>query len=183
MTQETKKLQASEDAYSAYIDEHINNVKLIWRHIGNNQSLRLDDAHWCMIDKLIDVHDASKYEYDEFRGYRVNFYPTEKEKTNKEYNKSIFDFSWNHHQKTNRHHWQYWILIEGVDNFKTLPMPFMYIVEMLCDWSAMSLKFKDSPSAFYNKNKDRMILHDDTRRCVESNLAIFDDAVSQIMKG
>ena len=91
----------------------------------------------------------------------------------------MFDLAWNHHQKTNKHHWEYWVLISGKE-MKPLPMDYIYIIEMLCNWSAMSLKFNDLPSEFFNKNKNRILLHKETKFIVESLLNMFDNAVKDL---
>lgn len=168
-------------AYQDYIKEHIDNVHKIWKYIGNDKQLKLNAYYWTVIDELIQQHDESKYSSLEFNGYKAHFYPEDYEKEHKEYNKIKFDVAWNAHQKTNPHHWQYWILIEGDNDFKILPMHYEYVIEMLCDWSAMSLKFKDIPSDFYAKNKGRMILHKETRKIIEHDILIFDQIVRNIL--
>jgi hypothetical protein len=169
-----------EKQYHEYIEEHIANVNLIWGHVCNLQELALDDAQFHIIDNAISVHDESKYSDVEFNGYRAYFYPIDFEKENTQYNKDHYDFSWNAHQKNNPHHWQYWILIEGENDFKILDMQYIYIVEMLCDWAAMSLKFNDTPSEFYDKNKNRIIISADTRKCVERLLPVFDETIERL---
>lgn len=81
------------------------------------------------------------------------------------------DYAWLHHQNTNPHHWQYYVLIR--DNSKTtlLDMPFEYICEMLCDWHSFSKKDPTSTATnWYSKNKDRIMLSDNTRQVVEKLL-------------
>ena len=62
------------------------------------------------------------------------------------------------------------------ENLDALEMDFTYTVEMLCDWTAMSYKFGDTPEEFYNKKKDTMLLHSVTREWVEVLLPIFTTA-------
>jgi hypothetical protein len=47
------------------------------------------------------------------------------------------------------------------------------IAEMLLDWIAMSMKFKNNPADWYKENKDRIVLHKETRSQVELTLAIL----------
>jgi len=46
-------------------------------------------------------------------------------------------------------------------------MPVKYIRQMICDWSAMSRKFGDTPQGFYLKNYKKIKLHKDSRHLVE----------------
>lgn len=50
-----------------------------------------------------------------------------------------FSYAWLHHQKTNPHHWEYWIPITGHNrggsgDLEPLPMPEWAVREMLADW-------------------------------------------------
>jgi len=158
--------------YQYYIEEHISNIKDVWSLIMGSLECDywVDDLTWQSINSLIEKHDESKYTNDEFEHYRQYFYPVDE---NSEKDKKKFNIGWNHHQKSNPHHWEYWVLIDGQGR-RVLDMPFIYIFEMLCDWTAMSFKFKDKPSDFYNKNKKRMTLSDDTRSCLLKWLPLFD---------
>jgi hypothetical protein len=174
-------IKEKEHQYREYISDHIKNVQLIWKNVHDKLQL-LDDTDFHVIDILINIHDESKLTDQEFHGYRENFYPEDEEDSNNDHVKKCFDVAWNHHQKSNPHHWQYWVLVEDKDNTKILSMPFVYIIEMLCDWSAMSLKFNDKPSEFYNNSKARMILSKDTSKCIERFIGVFDNVVEQLTK-
>ena len=164
--------------YDDYVTVHISNVKLIWEVIQETSKGEIwlaDDCTYFSINELIKTHDESKWSSDEYEGYRQWFYPVDETKKSK----SLFDYSWNHHQKNNPHHWQYWLMWTPEETV-AIKMPFEYVIEMLCDWSAMSLKFGDTPTEYYKSQKDNMILHDDTRKCVELYLPEFDKAVASI---
>lgn len=68
------------------------------------------------------------------------FFPSEAKRYMKYYSlnddtvKVQFDLARNYHQKRNKHHWQYWVLIMDSGEVKALDMPEKYIKEMLCDW-------------------------------------------------
>ena len=164
--------------YTLYVCEHVENVKAVWRELSNNLckgEFWIEDYSYFGIDALIKQHDRSKLDNDEFNGYRQWFFPeVEGQKF-----KPAFDAAWNHHQKHNQHHWQYWLMWKP-EGTEALPMPFEYVVEMLCDWSAMSLKFGDTPSGFYAGQKDKILLHENARGCVERWLPLFDKAVENI---
>jgi hypothetical protein len=81
-----------------------------------------------------------------------------------------FETAWNHHQNTNRHHWEYWIPLtahprgEWKDG-EPLPIPERYLREMAADWMASTLGVNGSwPDdlaswAWYQNNKHRIRLH------------------------
>lgn len=61
--------------------------------------------------------------------------------------KADFDAAWNHHQKTQPHHWQHWVLITDSDEprLRALPMPQKYVLEMVADWygAGMAINLED----------------------------------------
>ena len=52
------------------------------------------------------IHDWSKFTRAEWGGYVAHFYQDKTPAT-----QAGFDRAWNHHQKANPHHWQYWLLL------------------------------------------------------------------------
>ena len=62
------------------------------------------------------IHDWTKFSRYEFPQYARFFYGSKDNPRDEsgEYRepptKTAFDFSWLHHQKANKHHWQYWLL-------------------------------------------------------------------------
>ena len=177
MTMEDEQTKKEEE-YSSYINAHIANVKLVWKVIQDQLvgEFWLDDFVWHEIDSLIKHHDESKFSLEEFDAYRQYFYPID----NATKNERFFNQGWLHHIHNNPHHWEYWI-IPGVKN-NVLPMHFVFAFEMLCDWCAMSVKFRNKPSEWYNDNKPKMLLHDKTVETVEHWLPIFDEVYSRIIQ-
>lgn len=80
------------------------------------------------------VHDMSKFSPSEFGRYARNFQgdysssPNDKKKVSLE-----FSFAWLHHENRNPHHWGYWIPRTGKKANKPLPMPEVYVREMVAD--------------------------------------------------
>jgi hypothetical protein len=167
-----------EREYLAYIDEHISTVKNVWLALQErlNGLFWLEDWYYFIINDRIKCHDQSKYDGCEFDGYRQFFYP---EKHN-EKNAIVFNHAWNHHQKSNDHHWEYWLLIGTSGKIEALKMDLPSIIEMLCDWTAMSVKFKNMPSIWFNANKEKMVLHHDTFLTILHWLPLFDNIYSQM---
>ncbi len=157
--------------YLNYINEHINNINQVLEDITPYliDEYYINKNDYIKIVDLICSHDKSKFSDEEFYGYCQYFNATKED----EEDEIKFKKSWNHHQKNNPHHWEYWLLYED-GNIEVLEMDFIYIFEMLCDWTAMSYKFEDIPGDFYKKNKEEIILGKKTREIVEFYLPIFD---------
>lgn len=167
-----------------YILEHKKNVFIEGRKlkIGFRQLLK---------------HDNSKLTRAEFKHYQrkffykkcfdcINYRIEDKtcHKTNKKTNNFCnyfkrdenhpieinFKKAWLHHQKKNKHHWQYWLKRVN-EELVPSEMPLNYIKEMLADWNAMSRKFQDknnireSSKQFFLKSKNTK-LHSKTYNLV-----------------
>ena len=154
-----------EEAYLKYIDEHRNYVYTAFLRFGKTICLALSlvQGEYDILRRYVSGHDNSKYGPDEFDGYRQFFYPKEGEEKNKDW----FNKAWNHHYMINPHHWEYHL--EKPDEAREMPK--LNIAEMVLDWIAMSMKFKNSPVTWYNQNKDKIVLHKKTRNQVEQVLS------------
>ncbi len=123
-------------------------------------------------------HDMSKFRPDEWRPYAAYFYGPQPVRDSTGYSKpadtgdAAFDFAWLLHQKRNPHHWQFWILPEDNGGTKILRMPWRYQAEMLADWrgAGKAQGYGDNTLVWYNKNKQKMQLHPDTRAWVVAEL-------------
>lgn len=131
------------------------------------------------------VHDLSKLLPDEFFPYADYFYDEAKQK--REFNqvflyyglseaapfgyyvKDRYNVAWLLHQKRNPHHWQYWYLINDTDPSISIPMPQQYAREMVADWmgAGRTLTGKWGAKGWYKANKNKMLLHPETRGLVE----------------
>jgi len=85
---------------------------------------------------------------------------------------NAFDAAWLKHQHRNKHHWQHWLLVEDSGGMKVLPMPAVYVTEMVCDWigAGIAITGKRDVVAWYEANKHKMQLHPETRGLVEQLL-------------
>jgi hypothetical protein len=84
--------------------------------------------------------------------------------------KAAFDRAWNHHQKANKHHWQYWVLTFDHGGVESLEMPERYMAEMVADWvgAGRAINGYVDVEGWYAKNRDKMKLNEKTRAFVES---------------
>ena len=144
---------------------------------------------------LLLIHDWSKFLPSEFIPYAEYFYDNEKQqKENNEafrlfkiaelapfghYVKDRFNVAWLLHQRRNPHHWQYWYLIQDNDPNLPLPMPEKYTREMVADWAGAgrAITGKWEALAWYEKNRDKILLHPDTRSLVEILLRDIDRSI------
>jgi hypothetical protein len=91
-----------------------------------------------------------------------------------------FNRAWLHHQKWNKHHWQYWVMPEDTPsnpsgNPKVLEIPERYAREMVADWIGAGRAITGSwdVRGWYSKNRDHIKLHPNTRISVSLSLAAF----------
>lgn len=175
-----------EQEYLDYINDHISNVNKAFEiymvpilDMNNISTLVSDEEIKNAIKNLqplIPTHDASKFSDAEFDGYRMRWYPTKteeaKQKEDQELENSIrerYDKCWEHHYTVNAHHPKHWVDIEtGISKDMSLDA----IIEMLCDWEGMSLKFGTSTLKWYeNDAKDeKAALSPKTKQIVEDLL-------------
>ena len=72
------------------------------------------------------THDLSKFSRSELPHYNRKFFGDGE-------NEKEFALAWHHHQNSNDHHWEWWILKNGI----CMPMSNMAILHMLTDWIAV----------------------------------------------
>lgn len=129
------------------------------------------------------LHDLSRFSPAEWFPYVSNFYNDDGTKKQIRDSSGYYDpktkseefqKSWLHHAHNNKHHWQYWVLVDYDEN-KILDMPLEYIKEMITDWcSAGKVQHnQDNPKGFYILNKDKMIFSNLTRLHVENHLNYY----------
>lgn len=117
------------------------------------------------------MHDTSKFFSTELSPYVHTFYKKDGTGTYRE--SEEFDHAWNHHQKTNKHHWQYWVLYNDSGSIVPLKMPEKYVLEMVADWIGAGRAIHGDKSdvlRWYHTHKDKIILHPDTKYQVEKLL-------------
>lgn len=169
-------LTPKEKEYYDYIVNHIHNVHGVWEELQKMKPDFLnDDFNWSSIDELLRKHDLSKLDTTEFAGYAQWFFPT----NDGPKNKSWFQRAWLCHMHKNPHHWQYWV-VYGTPQSVALKMPFSYLIEMLCDWTAMSLKFKNAPSIWFAGQE--VLIHEDSLQEIMKYLPTFDKIYEKLVK-
>ena len=119
------------------------------------------------------IHDWSKFRPSEWHPYVQSFCGPWEYSNRPQWLVDAFDAAWLYHQRRNKHHWQYWILVQDEDENKILEMPAKYAKEMLADWRGAGRAY-DNPDtvSWYQAHKDKMQLHPDTRAWIEQKLGL-----------
>lgn len=161
----TEDLDGYQEEYKKYIIDHKSRVKKFADWLEENlpelfDNIDLDDFH-----EIIDEHDESKFSEEEFEPYAQRWHG-DKIKTPK------YEQAWEHHWLHNEHHPEFWL---GED------MPYIYILEMLCDWGSFSIEkkdFKELYDFYYKQARDdeEKNLSDNTKAIIEEILEKIKDA-------
>lgn len=155
--------------YTNYIEEHINNVKLMFDKYNKFLINLLPNIDMIRLRDNVMAHDKSKYSKEEFFAYRNRFFPKEGEVFDEE----SFDIAWSHHIMNNKHHWNHWVVVSDVENdqikITCLDMDDTSIAEMLLDWFAMSKKFNSKTIDWYRSQCEdkKILLSENTKIKVE----------------
>lgn len=163
-------------AYDEYLEDHIKNVKKAFNWMIDQGVLDFLDLNDDKIEKYLKViynHDHTKCRADEYEAYDRYFYPDEYE-DDPPFSQRVEEYhrAWLEHIHRNPHHWQHWVLIDDNGSFTALPMPEVYVIEMICDWWSFSWKKGNLYEIFdwVDENSPHILLADDTIRLVEKIL-------------
>lgn len=162
--------------YDNYLTEHKENVAKGFRWLQENIPEVIEDGfEW----QICFNHDASKTDPEEYDAYDAYFYGS-----NRSYSVvQNFKKAWLRHIHNNPHHWQHWILIndEPKEGMVVIDIPYIYVVEMICDWWAFSWTKGDLNEIFrwYEDRKDYMKLSANTRISVEYILGKMKDKLEE----
>lgn len=162
-----------DELYEDYLYKHIEGVVDAYNLIIKPILVKdgVDEETLSKIEYLVNNHDASKRDEEEWKAYRDYFY----DKENNPRSSEAFNYAWKHHQNHNPHHWNYWCLINDCDEpqIQPLDMPFEYIIEMLADWHSAGSHYGNTANDWYCKQKGKMMLSPKTREILESYLDKF----------
>lgn len=119
------------------------------------------------------LHDWDKFLPDEWFSYAACFYAPDG--SSQYIETEAFQRSWLKHQNRNKHHWQYWVLLEDGGSVISMIMPEPARREMLADWFGAGRAYNENwtpeePLKWYEKNKANIQLHPETRAWVEAEL-------------
>ena len=164
--------------YKEYLDNHISNVIQAWENMKHkpkciqviqDSPLLKSNIEYLKstVDNLVRNHDASKYSAEEWEPYRRHWHPVnEQEKID---SKADMDRAWEHHYTTNMHHWDWWHIIH-----KEKDMLICYVVEMCCDWIAMSMVKGGDALSWFNNNKEIVLGPEQKKLVIELLTAYYE---------
>lgn len=138
-------------------------------------------ASWEMGVPLLGLlHDNSKFRPSEWFAYTNSFYGGERTHEVRR----AFDYAWDFHQKRNRHHWQYWVLMNDSGEVRALDIPYKYMDEALADWygAGRAQATREKPHRgwiqvreWWEANNAKMTLSDLTRAYFDMETAVRAD--------
>lgn len=111
------------------------------------------------------VHDLSKFTRHELPHYDRQFFGDKGDPEG-------FAVAWHHHIIHNPHHPEHWTYIDKAGD-QVLPMPPVYVKEMVTDWLGASRAYTGSwdMTTWLDKNLSTMHLHPETWRLVGVELS------------
>lgn len=146
-----------EKKYDNYIVDHrYNIIDAFYEMVMNedmNEWMDWDEYHVELYERVL-AHDLSKFDEEEFDGYRAHYHPINEEE--KLLNEEEYEKAWEHHWKNNRHHWQ--ARQFDVCEANLTKEQILDCLENVLDWMAMGYAFNDRPYQFYEKNKNTIKL-------------------------
>ena len=114
------------------------------------------------------IHDWSKFTPRMWGPYARAFYDPKHILTGKPAGRPDFDAAWLWHQRVERHHWQWYVLMEDSGKEHCLKMPHKYLLEMVADWRGANRAYGDQPLLdWYERTKGARKLHPTTLWSVE----------------
>lgn len=165
-----------QEEYKNYIIEHKANVKKFadWL-VENLPELFTEATDTETFYELIEEHDDTKWSEEEFEPYAKKFYGPQDVNGKPLAYVPGYDNAWLHHWMNNEHHPEFWL---GED------MPYIYILEMLCDWGSFSIDkgdLRELSKYYYNNARDdkEKNLSDVTKEIIEEILTKINSVLDE----
>lgn len=157
-----------QEEYKNYIIEHKANVAKFADWLEENVPEVFEGVDLEVFDEILEEHDESKWSEEEFEPYAQRWHG-DKIKTLE------YEEAWKHHWMNNEHHPEFWL---GED------MPYIYILEMICDWGSFSMKsgnLHELTNFYFDKAKDdeEKNLSDATKEIIEDILTKIDSVLDK----
>ncbi len=113
------------------------------------------------------IHDLSKFSLNEAYGYAVHDFK------NPAPTLSVYKSAWHHHKLNNPHHPEYWFDVEKNGKATPLPMPSIYIGEMIADWQGASRSYGQNIDEWLSKNLPQFLFHPYTANILHDYLSML----------
>ena len=156
-----------------------------WKHfktVARHRKIVRQECKACGIWWRGLVHDLSKYSPTEFsesaNHFQGNRSPIEASKESC----NGYSLAWQHHMGHNPHHWEYWIDYGKEGEIIPQKIPFVYVVEMICDWIGAGKVYskeewtQHEPLNYYMKVRAGRHFHPDTENLIMAFLYAIDES-------
>lgn len=165
------------EKYDAYLLKHINAVNTCLYLLHGQGGFQYTDIPQ-LRSQYGAYHDESKFSAEEYEAYDEFFYPSDGSEVGSDpERKKKFEQAWLHHQNSNPHHWQYWLLMNDNNEgeFKALEIPMCYLEEMVADWGAFALIKNDADALanWYAANRSKQIIHPKSREIIDALVVVL----------
>lgn len=148
--------------YKDYVIAHKRRVTKFAEWLKTHCPELFEEVDIDAFDEIIRDHDESKFSEEEFEPYAQKWFGNGEDCVD-------YELAWQHHWTHNEHHPEYWF---GND------MPYIYILEMLCDWGSFSLdKGGIRELIYFYNNKAK---NDPEKNLSTNTKAIIEDVLSHI---
>ena len=125
------------------------------------------------------THDLSKYSATEF-GAGVRYFQGTRSPNAAEREEKGYSEAWMHHKGRNRHQYEYWSDFSfQTKKYESVEMPRKYFAEMIMDRRAACMVYEgdhyrdDSALIYYEKSKERLLMHPETQRQLQYVLTML----------
>lgn len=115
--------------------------------------------------KNLITHDSSKFYKIELDGY-IGYFKKDKSKY-----KEKFKIAWHHHKLNNPHHPEHWLSVNRNGEVEALPMPEIYIWEMVADWLGAGETYSTPTNDWLKDNLSLFLFHPKTLEKLKEILA------------
>lgn len=109
------------------------------------------------------LHDLSKFSANESYGYAFNDFSKKEVSV-------MFKRAWHHHKQFNPHHPEHWLNPGKGGHLEPLPMPKIYVVEMIADWIGAGKTYGSSLEEWLPNNLHNFLWHEETAQLVRQVL-------------
>lgn len=152
--------------YKKRLKNHISNVKKAYSLLLplTKDIFNFSEKDLVKLEKQIEEHDKSKYNYDELVPYALYFFGERNDGVITEFKKAEAL-----HKSRNPHHKEFW---GGGDCSGQIEMPDNFVFEMICDWWSFSIE-KNQPLEildWYNRKKDSMNFAPEVKAKIDASL-------------
>lgn len=154
-------MKESKEKYTEYINNHIKAVQEAYETAINGfkavfPEVYEDDKQVFQLSINLQHHDRSKFDENEFWYYAMRFFPVNGIDPESEKVKKDFKIGWLHHVHNNAHHPNHWALVDD-NKVILINMPDIYIIEMLCDWMAMSKYYNSTTMKYWESDSAKKL--------------------------